>query len=778
MKEDFIYETLKSTITKPTSLETIIDIFKENKEIGLSVLTEGLDSLEKQGKIIKTRHDRYGITELMNLYIGRVKKNKKGFGFLVNDNIDIEDLYIPIDNLNSAQNGDRVIVRIIRPANTRKDGTKNKSECEVIRILERQNTTFIGTYKEKKSYASVTPDNMTFDQDIIVVENPLTQCQNGDKVIIEITSWGNRHESPEGKIIKYIGHGQDVGVDILSLVYRYNLSPHFTEEQIHEAERLCSLSMEDDIYRRRDFRLYRMITIDGADSKDLDDAVSLEILSNGHYLLGVHIADVGEYIRENSILDQEAFKRGTSVYFVDRVLPMLPPSISNGICSLNAGEDRLTLSCLMEINQNGQIVTTEITEAVINVSERFTYDQVNQILESQSFRDASYVEMFNEMNDLRALLYQKRKERGALEFNLLESKVILDDKGKVTEIQLRERGNAEKIIEEFMIIANETVAAHFFRRKAPFIYRVHDEPDKEKLALLMKYLPKLGIRLPQDKDTLSARDFQNILHQAEQKNCSQIVDMMLLRMMNHAYYTTDKTTHFGLASKYYTHFTSPIRRYSDLSIHRLIKEYLQHDGMITERRNIHYKTILTNASEQASQCERNAEEAERASVDLKKAEYMAAFVDQIFIGKIVNVTGFGFFVRLDNSVEGLVHISSLFDDFYTYDEENIRLIGEHTGNVYQLGQDIKVKLINVSVEESKIDFLVIGSKDANKNKSNKIKKSFKEENSRKKVVAKKKKQKNLSEKTASQGRNKFNSSGKGSKKRGTKSYSRKSKSKA
>lgn len=770
MKENFIYDKLKNNIKKPSSLEKIKDIFKENKEITQLCLQNTLDNLEKEGKIIKTRHNRYGITELMNLHIGRVKKNKKGFGFLVNDNIDVEDLYIPIANLNSAQNGDRVIVRILRSSNERRSGTKNKTECEVIRILERQNTTFIGTFKQKKAYACVTPDNITFGQDIIVIENNLTSCHDGDKVIIEITYWGNQHESPEGKVIQYVGHMDDIGIDILSLVYRYNLNPNFSNEQLAEAEALCNLSIDKEISRRRDFRLYRMVTIDGSDSKDLDDAISLEILSNGHYLLGVHIADVGEYIKENSILDKEAFKRGTSVYFVDRVLPMLPPQISNGICSLNAGEDRLTISCLMEIDTKGQIISSEITEAVINVSDRFTYEKVNEILDFQQYKDSSYVEMFNDMNALKEILYKKRKERGALEFNLPDAMIILNEKGLVSDIQLKERGDAEKIIEEFMILANETVAAHFFRRKIPLIYRVHDEPEQEKIELLMRSLTKLGIYYDSNikEKNLRAADFQNILKQSEIKKCSDIVDMMLLRMMNHAYYTTTKTSHFGLASKYYTHFTSPIRRYSDLSIHRLIKEYLRHNQTLTDRRISHYESILVLASEQASICERNAEEAERASVDLKKAEYMSAFINQEFIGKIVNITGFGFFVRLENSIEGLVHISTLFDDYYVYDEENMRLLGEQTGKSYQLGQEIKVKVTNVSVREAKIDFSVA---EKGNNKIDKNKKS-----SLKRIIAHKKYDKcvnSFSNKPI--GNNK--SAEKGRKKRGTKNHSRKSKSK-
>ena len=717
MNREFVYKHLKDSITGPTSFEDIMKIF-EDKKIQPIEIQEALDALEKEGRLVKNRMARYGIPEQMNLITGRVKKTKKGYGFLIIENdADAQDLFIPPDCLNSAQNGDRVIVRLMKHGAMMVGDSGKRDECEVVRIIERHNKTYVGTYKPKKHYAYVVPDNLTFGQDIIVPLDARYHAQEGDKVLVEITYWGKQGEIPEGEITARIGKATEPGVDVLSLVYRYDLEPDFTAEQKREAQKICAQPMNISS-KRRDFRYYsHIVTIDGADSKDLDDAVSVEILSNGNYMLSVHIADVAEYIRENSILDQEAYRRGTSVYFVDRVLPMLPPEISNGICSLNAGEDRLTVSCVMEVNKQGKVVSYELCESVINVEKRFTYDLVNHILEQQAFsEDESYVETFNDMLALSKILHKKRIDRGALEFDIPESKIILDDQGRVKDITFRERGEAEKIIEEFMILASETVAAHFFRRQIPFIYRVHEDPEPEKQEAFLQYIQRLGIVLPGERKSVGPKELQWILAEAERKECGDIVSMMMLRMMNHAYYTTSKTSHFGLASKQYTHFTSPIRRYCDLSIHRTIKEFSQTGMRMNDHRIAHYEKAYHDAAEQASACERNAEEAERASVDLKKAEYMVPYVGETFEGQISSVTSFGFFVRLPNSVEGLVHISSLYDDYYNYDADGICLVGEHTGRTFKLGQHVDVVLDNVSIKEANIDFVLKGERQASKRK--------------------------------------------------------------
>ena len=706
MNKDFVYKHLTKEITGPTSFEDIYEIF-EAHNFSIDEVQKALDELEKEGKIVKTRTDRYGIPEQLNLLTGRVKKLKKGFGFLVRDNIDTEDLFIPADCLNSAQNGDRVIVRVMKRGDIVTQSAGLRDECEVVRIIERHNKVYVGTYKPKKHYAYVVPDNLTFGQDIIVPLDARYHAAEGDKVLVEITNWGNQHEIPEGKIINCLGKATSPGVDILSLVYRYDLNPAFTKEQLREAKYIAEQPIELQLDRRRDFRYCsRIVTIDGVDSKDFDDAVSLEILSNGNYMLSIHIADVGEYIKENSILDQEAYKRGTSVYFVDRVLPMLPEDISNNICSLNAGKDRLTLSGVVELDKQGKVIAIELCESVINVEKRFTYDKVNEILDTQTYDDPSYVEYFNNMNTLAEMLHNKRIEKGSLEFDMPESKVVLDDKGHVLDIVYRERGKAERIIEEFMILANELMAVYCFRKQLPFIYRVHEDPTHEKLEAFLQYIQRLGISLPNTGKDVSVRDLQWILEKAEEKECTEIVSMLMLRTMNHAYYTPDKTSHFALGLKQYTHFTSPIRRYSDLANHRLVKEFLQNNKSLNEHRKTHYTKFLAEASEQASICERNAEEAERASVDVKKAEYMVQYIGQSYKAQIVSVTSFGFFVRLDNSVEGLVHISTLYDDFYNYDADAICLIGEHTGNVYKLGAFVDVVLDNVNVKESTVDFVI------------------------------------------------------------------------
>lgn len=716
MNKDYITLKLLKEIQGPTSLDDIFGMFSDRPDITHDSICAALDSLENSGRLIKTRNGRYGIPEQMNLLIGRVNKVKKGFGFLVTDIMDVDDLYISADDLNSAQNGDKVIVRVLKPGRITEDGRKVRAECQVIRVLERHNKFYVGTFVNKRFYCVVIPDNPTFGHEILVPAISAATNKEGDKVLVHITNWGSAQESPEGEIYRNIGQGTDPGVDVLSLVYRFDLDPDFTQEQLDAAQEIADTAIVRS-NTRRDFRMYRLVTIDGADSKDLDDAVSLEILDNGHYLLGVHIADVSEYIKEGSLLDKEAYRRGTSVYFVDRVLPMLPTAISNGICSLNAGQDRFAMSVIMEMGAKGQIISVEICESIINVAYRFTYDTVNDILANQSFSDPSYVEYFNDMEKLANILHKRRIERGALEFDIPESKVELAPDGTVTDIHWTQRGIAEGIIEEFMIAANETVAAHFFRRQVPFIYRVHEAPDKENLDAFLDYLPQLGISVPHHHDEITGRDLQDILAQAKEKDCEKIVNTRMLRMMSHAYYSTGKQSHFGLASRYYTHFTSPIRRYSDLSIHRIIKEYLRMNGQLGDRRLEHWQTAFNDAATQASSCERNAEEAERASVALKKAEFMEQYVGNTYKGQIVSVTSFGFFVQLENSVEGLVHISTLFDDYYAYDEENIRLIGERTHNEYKLGQMVDIIVSNVNVKEMKIDFtLKVDEKDKKGNK--------------------------------------------------------------
>ena len=719
MNTDYITLKLLKEIQGPTSIEDIYNIFTERPDISRESIFEALKRLERQGRLIKTRNNRYGIPEQMNLLTGRVNKVKKGFGFLVTDNIDDDDLYISSDDLNSAQNGDKVIVRVLKPGRITEDGRKVRAECQVIRVLERHNKFYVGTFVNRRYYCVVVPDNQTFGHDILVPASSAAEHKEGDKVLVHITNWGSSQQSPEGEIFRNIGKNTDPGVDVLSLVYRYDLEPEFTEEQLAAAQSIADNAVISG-NTRRDFRLYRLVTIDGSDSKDLDDAVSLEILDNGHYLLGVHIADVGEYIKEGSVLDREAYQRGTSVYFVDRVLPMLPPAISNGICSLNEGEDRSAISVIMEMGTKGQIISVEISESIINVAQRFSYDTVNEILEKQYFSDQTYVEYFNDMKTLADILHKRRIERGALEFNLPESKIELAQDGTVTDIHWKQRGIAESIIEEFMIAANETVAAHFFRRQVPFIYRVHEDPDKEKLNAFLNYLAQLGITVSNNREEISGLDLQSILIQAEEKGCAQIISMRMLRMMNHAYYSTGKQSHFGLAARYYTHFTSPIRRYSDLAIHRIIKEYLRQHCQLGDRRIEHWQTALKDASAQASSCERNAEEAERASVALKKAEYMEQFIGEHYTGIIVSVTSFGFFVQLDNSVEGLVHISTLYDDYYAYDEENIRLIGERTHSEYKLGQAVEVLLSNVNVKEMKIDFILKANEEDDQRNTKKV----------------------------------------------------------
>jgi len=647
---------------------------------------------------------------------GIMQLNPEGYGFVRTSE---GEFFVPHAKLGGAFDGDLVEVAPL-PANASKDRSHegfgggrygHKPAARVVSVIERAHEVVVGRFEAAEPFGVVVPLDPHIPYDIFTQLSEAPDVEDGAIVRVRIAQFPSRNSAATGHIEEVLEHvdGLDEGVD--AVVARHKFETAFSDAALAEARGASLDEVGALASGYRDLRERFVFTIDPDDARDFDDALSIEQVEDQGRLLwriGVHIADVGEYIREGAILDKEAYQRGTSVYFVDRVLPMLPEAISNGICSLNAGQDRFALSCVMEINPRGQVVTAEISESIINVERRFTYDTVNDILQTQEFaEDPSYVDTFNDMRALAKTLYNNRIERGALEFDLPESKVVLDDAGHPVDIVVRQRGEAEQIIEEFMILANETVAAYFFRRRMPFIYRVHEEPEPEKRDAFLQYIQRLGIVFPGGPEReFTAKDMQWILAKAEEKGCAEIVSMMMLRTMNHAYYTTKKTSHFGLASRHYTHFTSPIRRYSDLSIHRLIKEYLQSGGRLNEHRIQHYDKRFIDASEQASSCERNAEEAERASVDLKIAEYMLPFVGAEYQAQIVSVTSFGFFVRLENTVEGLVHISTLVDDYYNYDADSLSLIGEHSGRSFKLGQKVAVVLDAVNMKDSTIDFVL------------------------------------------------------------------------
>ncbi|NLM44862.1 MAG: ribonuclease R [Clostridiales bacterium] len=668
----------------------------------LDELEETLEHMETEGLVVKTRKKRYGLPERMNLIVGRLQGSKKGFGFLIPDNPDLGDVYIPVENLNGAMNNDKVIARI-----TKASIGAIKSEGEIIRILKRANEIVVGTFENCKKYGFVVPDDARIYQDIFVPQEDFGGAKNGYKVVVEITRWPEGRRNPEGKVIEILGHKDDVGTDILSIIRGHNLPEVFPEEVEAQANKLPDEVNEDIIKNRRDLRDRIIVTIDGEDAKDLDDAVSLELLSNGNYLLGVHIADVSQYVFENSYLDKEALRRGTSVYLLDRVIPMLPKKLSNGICSLNPKVNRLTLSCDMEIDNKGNVVKYDIYESVISTTERMTYENVNKILEEDDDqlkeRYKDLIEVFKNMEKLMNILRKKRRLRGSIDFDFKEAKIVLDEKGKPVEIKTYERGTSEKIIEEFMIVCNETIAEHMYWKELPFVYRVHEDPDPEKIMALNQLVHNFGYSI-KGADEIHPKALQQLLDKITGKREERLISTLTLRSLRKARYDGASLGHFGLASKYYCHFTSPIRRYPDLMIHRIIKEDIH--GKLNSKRIAELNELIPSIAEQSSIRERAAEDAEREVEDLKKAEYMAERIGEEYEGIISSVTSFGLFVELDNTIEGLVHVSHMEDDFYIFDEVNHVMIGERKRIIYRIGDTVKVRVLSVDMANRSIDFVL------------------------------------------------------------------------
>ena len=704
-KEEIIVY-MEHQAVRPLSEEELAEVFAVDTVEALVQLKGLLKELESDGTLVLSRKNRYGRPAQFNLLIGKISRHPKGFGFLMQEDADADDIFIPASELKGAMNGDRVIVRIKREATA-----KSRAEGEVIRILQRNVQQIVGTFESSRHFGFVVPDDKRFGSDIFIPKEQFNGAKTNMKVLVEITQWPEKNRSAEGRIVQVIGKKDAPGVDILSIIMGHDLPQGFPADVLMYAEALPETIAVSEIEKRRDLRDMLMITIDGEDAKDLDDAVSVQKLENGNYLLGVHIADVGHYVKEDSVLDKEALERATSVYLVDRVIPMLPQKLSNGICSLNAGEDRLAMTCMMEINSQGVVVSHDIFESVIHVNYRMTYQNVTKILLNQDEalcgKYHEILSMLQEMAQLQMILEKKRKLRGAIEFYAPESKVILDKKGHPIRIEWREQGVADKIIEEFMLCANETVAEHFFWMEVPFLYRVHEEPKMEDVLDVNKFLQAFGYNIKGLSNHVHAKAYQNVVEQVAGKPEEMMINTVMLRSMQHARYDVEALGHFGLAAQYYSHFTSPIRRYPDLAIHRMIKELLHNGDRLDEKRVTILKGKMKHYAEQASVREKIAEEAERESVELKKIEYMKPYVGDVFQAKISGVTNFGIFVQLDNSVEGLAHISTLIDDFYQFQPESYSLIGEHTRKVYRLGQDIKVRLTRVSVEDRQIDFEVM-----------------------------------------------------------------------
>ncbi len=673
----------------------------------VEVFNHIIEELENEGRIYKTHGNRYGIPSRLNLVIGRIQGHERGYAFLIPDDEMLEDIFIPADSLNGAMHSDRAVARV-----NRKSSSDRRMEGEILRILNRANVTLVGTFEKSMSFGFVVPDNKRISGDIFISKSAFNGAKKGEKVVVEIVKYPEQRRNAEGKVIEILGHKDDLGTDILSIIKSYNLEDEFPEEVNKQVEKISDTVTDAMIKGRRDLRGLRMVTIDGEDAKDLDDAVSVELLENGNYRLGVHIADVTNYVTENSPLDIEALKRGTSVYLVDRVIPMLPRKLSNGICSLNPQVDRLSFTVMMDIDNTGKVINHEIFESVINIDERMTYTNVYKILvdkdEELIERYKNVVPDFILMHELALILRKKRFKRGAMDFDFPESKVILDDKGKPIEVKKYEITIANQIIEEFMLICNETVAEHFYWTNTPFVYRIHEEPDEEKIVALNEFIYNLGYSI-KGINKIHPRALQDLLEKVKGTKYERIISSVMLRSLQKAKYSDESVGHFGLAAKYYCHFTSPIRRYPDLIIHRIMKLYLK--GGMTEQKIEQLHGVLPEIAKQCSERERMADEAERETEDLKKVEYMKDHEGEIFEGIISSVTNFGMFIELENTIEGLVRMSSMEDDYYNYDDRHYCLIGERTHKTYRVGDVVRVILAKADVSAKKIEFLLVESEE-------------------------------------------------------------------
>lgn len=721
---------------KQKELAFLLQVEQEEKEEFRAILAD----LVKEGKVLLTKRGKYqSLSDVTK--IGIFTGHPKGFGFVTVEGEE-EDYFIGEHAVGSAMHNDKVLIRITgAPAGKRK-------EAQVIQILEHGNDEVVGYFQKSKSFGFVVPDNRKIADDIFVSKKNSMGAMTGHKVVVKLTSYGDQKHKPEGKVVEILGHVNDPGTDILSIVRAFGLPMEFDQKVMNYLEKIPEEVALEDLEGRLDIRDWKTVTIDGEDAKDLDDAITLTKGENC-YQLGVHIADVTNYVKEHSPLDEEALKRGTSVYLVDRVIPMLPHKLSNGICSLNAGEDRLALSCIMDIDFTGKVIGHKIAETVIHVNQRMSYRQVDAILKMNAIKnntiydDVDYskkqaidcndikltknngeeifgddileyyhddIEYFVLMKELSDILRNKRMQRGSIDFDFPESKIVLTQEGEPVEIGPYDRNPAHKIIEDFMLLANETVAENYYWQDLPFEYRVHGEPDPEKIEKLSDIIKNFGYYFKSSGDSIHPKEFQKLLNKIQGTPEEGFISRMTLRSMQQARYSVDCTGHFGLAAKYYCHFTSPIRRYPDLQIHRIMKDHIH--GKLNGRRLEHYDNILTGVAESNSKNERRAQEAEREVEKLKKVQYMSKHLGEHFEGIVSGVTAYGFYVELENTIEGMVRISTIPDDFYVYNEEKMELFGKETGNVIQMGQKVKVKAVHVDKLLRVIDFELWEEEDA------------------------------------------------------------------
>ena len=702
-KKQKILELMKDKDYVPMKAKEIAMIMKVPKNEFNNFL-EILGDLELEMKIQKNRKNRYSISE-KTYFDGIYRKNQKGFGFVKLENRE-DELYISKENSLNALNGDRVLIEIIEEQNKVKN-----AEAKVVKILKHEKDTIVGIFQNNRNFGFVIPDDRSFGTDIFISKKDFGKARNAHKVLVKITKYPQNGRKAEGKVLEVLGNVNEAGVDMLSLIKEYKLPSTFPEQVVEEAKRCGNKVDKKDIPNRVDFRDEIIFTIDGEDAKDLDDAVRVQKLENGNYRLEVHIADVSYYVKDGSLLDREALLRGTSIYMLGRVIPMLPRELSNGICSLNAGEDRFTLSCIMEIDKKGKVVSGEIVKGIINVAQRMSYKDVQAILD-ESDKDIikkyeKYINEFKLMEELALILKNKRMEQGYLNLDIPESKIDLDIDGKVTNVSKYETSFSNEIIEQFMLTANETVAEKFFWLDAPFIYRVHEDPDIEKIQELNKFLFNFGLKIKASKDNIYPKEFSKILEEVKGKEEEKVVSNLVLRTLKVARYEAENKGHFGIASKYYCHFTSPIRRYPDLFIHRIISEYLESNYDVKESWVDDYMKKAEEGAEQSSEREKIATKVEREAEKLKKAEYMEDKIGEEYEGIVSSVTSFGIFVELPNTIEGLIRFEDLGDEYFIYDEERKRLIGERTNITYKIGDKVKVRVKSANKMLRQIDFKVI-----------------------------------------------------------------------
>ncbi|HAR5717623.1 TPA: ribonuclease R [Staphylococcus pseudintermedius] len=710
LKEEII-AIIKSADYEPMSVSDFQDALGLSSADSFRDLIKILVELEQTGMVTRTKQDRYQKQQQKTnsgLVRGTLSQNKKGFAFLRPDDQEMEDIFIPPTKINRAMDGDVVLVEVKK---SRGDFRKGKFEGEVKAIESHSIKQVVGTFSEARHFGFVVPDDKRIMQDIFVPKGQELGAVEGHKVLVQITQYSDGTNSPEGQISAILGHKNDPGVDILSIIYQHGIEIEFPDDVLKEAENVPETIQPDELKGRRDLRDELTITIDGADAKDLDDAIAVKKLDNGNTELTVSIADVSYYVTEGSALDREAYDRATSVYLVDRVIPMIPHRLSNGICSLNPEVDRLAMSCRMEIDAQGQVVKHEIFESVIHSNARMTYDAVNRIItDKDAVTRAQYPEIVP-MLDLAQTLSQQliamRKKRGEIDFDIKEAKVIVNEEGIPKEVVTRERGEGERLIESFMLIANETVAEHFNQMEVPFIYRIHEQPKSERLRQFFDFITNFGIMVKGTGEDIHPSTLQNIHEEIAGRPEDMVISTMMLRSMQQARYDADNLGHFGLAADYYTHFTSPIRRYPDLIVHRLVRKYLIEKSM--DGRAMHeWEEKLPQIAEHTSNRERRAIDAERDTDELKKAEFMIQHIGDEFEGVISSVANFGMFVELPNTIEGMVNMQNMSDDYYHFDELQMALIGERKAKVYRIGDVVKVKVIHVDVDERQIDFQIVG----------------------------------------------------------------------